>query len=431
MMNRVIALAVFLTFSHPIWIEGSNFACSIQSDSDVFVRDVLEVPNGGFLCAVNAGDGGLAKLDRSGNIAWIRRYSGPGNGLLVLDRTVDGGYILGGLRMMYPDPYDAWIIRTDAKCRTLWEKAYGGRRTEWVDTVKQTSDGGYIMGGFTTSFGHGNDAWIVKLDSTGHVTWERVFGAREREFCVATWEHPEGGYIAVSFVGSTGHGDVNVMKLDTAGNAVWQKNYGSPRAERPCSAAATFDGGCIICGVTAGYGSEKDAWVFKLGPDGQIEWQKRYGGAGTDLADSVRQTTDGGYVVCGSTLGDNAADSSAWMLRLDKQGEIASQKSFVCAGYYGRLTFIMETSRQGIIAAGYLESQLPPWGFDSLVLSLSGNLTMPAIDCPYLASTSVVAKETESISSPSTWILRSTHCEVNETMTPATETSFAVIGFCQ
>ena len=125
---------------------------------------------------------------------------------------------------------------------------------------------------------------------------------------------------------SVGAGDADfwILKLDPQGEIEWQKTYGGPRFDLAHSIQQTQDGGYVVGGWTRSYGAgEEDVWVLKLDPDGEIEWQKTYGGAGFDSAHSIRQTEDGGYVIAGETESFGAGGTDVWVLKLDANGEIS------------------------------------------------------------------------------------------------------------
>ena len=161
------------------------------------------------------------------------------------------------------------------------------------------------MAGGTYSFGAGDrDAWVLKLDSAGTVTWQKTYGGANVDFPYSIQQTSDNGYIMAGYTESFDEGDRDawVLKLDTTGAITWQKTYGGVNEDYVTFIQQTSDGGYVMAGLTQSFGAgDSDAWALKLDTTGAITWQKTYGGA-TDYksADSIRQTQDGG-VYCSRT----------------------------------------------------------------------------------------------------------------------------------
>jgi hypothetical protein len=211
-----------------------------------------------------------------------------------------------------------------------WQKCLGGTLNEIATSIQQTFDGGYIAAGKTqsndgdVSGNHGgDDIWVVKIDSSGNIRWQKSLGGSDYEFTSSPIQQTsDGGYI-VAGVSESNDGDVTghhydyvnniysddywVVKLDTIGNIQWQKCLGGSFSNGACSIQQTSDGGYIVAGasssndgdVTGNHGN-MDYWLVKLNNSGNIQWQKSLGGLGDDFdVFSVRQTYDKGYIVSG------------------------------------------------------------------------------------------------------------------------------------
>jgi predicted secreted protein len=180
-----------------------------------------------------------------------------------------------------------------------WQKTYGG---SWDDvrSFQQTIDGGYIVAGWTGSFGAGgDDIWILKLSSTGDIEWQKTYGGSEYDRALSVQQTSDGGYIIAGKTDSFGAegGDTWVLKLSSAGEIEWQKTFGGSSDDYASSIQETSDGGYIIAGKTDSFGAGgDDTWVLKLSSAGEIEWQKTYGGSSDDYASSIQETSDGGYM---------------------------------------------------------------------------------------------------------------------------------------
>ncbi len=207
--------------------------------------------------------------------------------------------------------YDVWILKLDANGNVVWQKTYGGADYDHAYSIQQTSDGGYIVAGETWSswsFGaeRNGDAWVLKLDANGNVQWQKRYGGADSDIASFIQQTSDGGYIVAGRTDYFGAGDFDfdvwVLKLDANGNVQWQKRYGGPGWDWASSIQQTSDGGYIVAGYTDSFGAGYfDVWVLKLDASGNVQWAKTYGGADYDHANSIQQTSDGGYIVAGET----------------------------------------------------------------------------------------------------------------------------------
>ncbi|MFA6336440.1 MAG: hypothetical protein WCX23_00500 [Candidatus Paceibacterota bacterium] len=202
-----------VSWSKIIEISGIDFAYSAQQTSD-----------GGYVLAgKSAFDGFLViKLDSSGNVSWSKFFNGDGM-TYSIRQTSDGGYVLAG----YTDDYgagdsDLIVIKLDSSGNVSWSKIIGGPGSDNVFSAQQTSDGGYVLAGETSSYGAGgSDSFIIKLDSSGNVSWSKTFGGPGSEAISSIQQTSDGGYIAAGYTNSYGAGgyDSFIIKLDSSGNA--------------------------------------------------------------------------------------------------------------------------------------------------------------------------------------------------------------------
>ena len=269
-------------------------------------------------------------------VQWARTY-GFSNSETATDirATSDGGFVLSGSIGKYVTGVvlaaQALVVRLDANGNILWQRNYGGVGGEAFSAIRPTADGGYIVAGYTTSFGSGDlDAWVLKLDNAGNVTWQRAYGGTSSDVANVVEPTPDGGYVVAGYTASYGavNQDAWILKLAANGDVVWQKAYGGGGSAN--SIQPTSDGGHIVAGYTQSYGAGiADAWVLKLDAAGDISWQRTYGSGFHDEAKSVRQVADGGYVVAGHwgfnyLLGNNWY-GEAWVMRLDPAGNLIWQ----------------------------------------------------------------------------------------------------------
>jgi hypothetical protein len=213
-----------------------------------------------------------------------------------------------------------------------WASTYGGVFYDSVFSIQQTQDGGYIALGETYSFGAGDyDILVMKLDSAGAVTWQKAYGGSSRESAHSIGQTTDGGYILAGGTHSfgTGERDAWILKLDSAGAVTWQKTYGGSSSEFAYSIQQTSDGGYILAGGTNSFGAGTWAiWVLKLDAIGSVDWQKIYNGtAGQKWANSIQQTEDKGFIIGGvnePSVGINGSNGDAFILKLDSSGSSGS-----------------------------------------------------------------------------------------------------------
>ncbi len=232
-----------------------------------------------------------------------------------------------------------------------WARTYGGSGVDHDYSFQQTSDGGYIVAGSTGSLTE-TDLWVLKVDSNGNIEWQKTYGGSKTDFARSIQQTNDGGYIVGGNTNSYGAGgrDVWILKLYSDGDIEWQRTYGGTQNDTALSIEQTSDGGCIVAGGTMSfiYG-ERDVWVLKLSSTGDIEWQKTYGGSDLDSAYSIQETNDGGYIVAGYTGPTQYEDF--WVLKLSSTGNIEWQRTYGGSNSdWGRS--IQQTNDGGYIVIG-------------------------------------------------------------------------------
>jgi hypothetical protein len=266
-------------------------------------KSVQQTSDGGYiivgeLCdSLNPTGVYLIKINLSGGTQWSQIYLG-GEGFSV-QQTSDSGYIIAGYRNVNDD---VWLIKTNASGDTLWTKAYGGANYDWGYSVQQTSDSGYIIAGTTSSFGSGNnDVYLIKTDVLGDTLWTKTYGGTNSDEGYSVQQTSDGGYIIAGYTRSFGPGsyDVYLIKTNASGDTFWTKTYGGTNDDEGHSVQQTSDGGYIIAGYT-GTG-DLDVFLIKTNAFGETLWTRTYGGRYNDAGFSIQQTSDGGYVIAGVT----------------------------------------------------------------------------------------------------------------------------------
>jgi len=351
-------------------------------------NEIEQTSDGGYIVAgftESFGAGGLdvwvARFDANGNVIWERSYGGSGlDNSFSVRQTSDGGFIVAGVTQSFgAGIQDAWVLRLDPDGNVLWQRMLGGSGDDGAVEVQQTSDGGYIVAGHTLSFGAGAlDTWIIKLDTTGNVIWQKASGGSLFDRAFSVRQTFDGGYIVAGYADSqTGggiSGDASVLRLDALGNVIWHRTYGGDNGDAANSVRQTSDGGFIVAGFTISFGAGGffgDTWVLRLDPDGNVVWQKSYGRPGSDNGFQIAQTLDGGFVVAGFTESFGAGSADAWVLRLDPSGNVVWQNTY--GGPLEDLAISAQpTTDGGVLVAGSTES-FGAGASDAWILRLDAN----------------------------------------------------------
>lgn len=271
----------------------------------------------------------LLKVKVNGDTAWAKTYGSWGNdqGKEIIP-TSDGNYMIVGWSNNTGGPnYEAWLIKIKPDGEVIWDKKYGGVNKDYGNSVKQTPDGGYIMLGNTFSFGSNGDAYLVKTDPLGAVEWSKNYGGANMDEGISVIANTDGTYTFCVRDSSTLNADVNVqvIKTDASGGIIWNKNYGGSQKDTDKMIQPTSDGGYVVAAITRSFPWNKmglpDMWILKLNADGDTLWSRGYGGQDNEHCYSVRQTTDGGYIAVGKTESFSAEDGIMF-LKLNPLGRL-------------------------------------------------------------------------------------------------------------
>lgn len=328
------------SFEYPFYIQQT-------ADLGYIIGGTTSSNNGNVVGNHGESDAWILKLDGSGNIVWKKTLGGSYiDDFSTIIQTNDGGYMIaaetqsndGDVLFNYSPFYkDVWLVKLDTNGNIAWQRTLGGDGLDDVSEIKQTSDGGFIFVGYSnstngdlTGISPTGGAWVVKIDSSGNIVWQNRF-SENQEFTKANSikQVSDGGYIIGGGRNSTSGFDYWVLKLDSSGIFQWQNSYGGSGGDFLIDIIQTLDGGYLAAGSSdsingdiIGNQGSLDVWALKISSTGNIQWQKPMGSSGDNYASSVKQTTDGGFIIAGST-NSNGGDVSGfhggtdfWVIKL-------------------------------------------------------------------------------------------------------------------
>jgi hypothetical protein len=278
----------------------------------------------------------LIKMDSVGNLKWSKTYGGTGNDFgHSMDKTKDGNFIILGHSSSFSKDYnDLCLIKIDEEGKVLWSKSYGLDASDYANSVQSTSDGGFIILAETINFignDKNSDILIVKVDAAGTIQWSKVFGGNNTDYGYSIEQTQDGGYIIGGETNSYGAGDWDyyLLKLKADGAVQWSKTYGESGTDFGRYAQQTPDGGYIIGGNTLNYKADGfDICLVKVDANGEIQWTRVYGGAGTDYLLNLKMAGEKGFVIVGYTNSSNLLSEDAFVMRFNHLGNIIWAKAY-------------------------------------------------------------------------------------------------------
>ncbi|QMU29146.1 T9SS type A sorting domain-containing protein [Adhaeribacter radiodurans] len=342
----------------------------LGGDSDTRLYKGITTPDGGYLFG---GSTHLQSIDddsyeflavrttSDGTKIWEKRFHGPGT-LADLIATPDGGYLLGGStvdikgRDKTENPRgksDYWLVKIDGDGNRVWDKTLGGSQIEELTSLVATPDGGYLVGGSSYSGQEGDksekgiiskynnptpDYWVVKLNAQGKKLWDKTFGGNERDNLKELIVAAEGGFLLAgdSFSDKSGNksepqisncndlqfgcSDYWIVRIDENGTKLWDKTLGTSNGENLARLVATSDGGYLLGGSSfANIDNDKsqfkrggsDYWVLKINRSGEKVWDKTYGGNGYENLSGLVTTADGSFLLGGTSISEVSGDKDA------------------------------------------------------------------------------------------------------------------------
>jgi hypothetical protein len=326
--------------------------------------------DGGYVIAGNtysfgAGESDiyLVKTDEYGDTVWTKTYGDSAADYAnALIEAGDGGYIIAGITETYDDQYSSiYLIKTDENGDSLWAKSYQKERYCRASDIKRTADGGYIVAGSVQkNRPETNDFLLLKTDSNGDSLWLRTYGGEERDGAVAVLQTADKGYIVTGFTESFGQGseDIYTVKTDSNGIMIWDTTYGGTGKDIAVDIIHASDDGFMIAGYTNSYGAGyEDVYLIKINETGDTLWTKTYGGESSDYTRAIQSTTEGGYILAGNsnTYATEAWGYDAYAIKTDENGDTLWTRVFGGGSVDGFMN-VEHTTDNGYVFVGYTHS---------------------------------------------------------------------------
>lgn len=337
------------------------------------------------------------------DIQWEKSYGGrQADYLFDVQPTADYGFILAGSSLSLKSgnktetangDLDYWIWKMDEHGTEDWQKSFGGSGSDFLQGIKNTRDGGFILAGTSDSpkgagkkgdCRGGNDYWIIKLNAKGSEEWQQTYGGNGQDDLLSISQTADGGYIVGGSSSSGKNGDKTdnsrgnmdywILKLDGNGIMEWQKSFGGEYADLLRALSPTADGGYILGGysnspqskdkTSDNLGEGGDYWILKLDSRGMIEWQQTLGGDQDDQLYALQQTSDNGYIIGGNSNSGatalksktNRNGSDIWIVKLDEQGSVLWQETYDF-GKSDMLASIVENEDHSLLMGGYTKNK--------------------------------------------------------------------------
>ncbi|QMU29526.1 T9SS type A sorting domain-containing protein [Adhaeribacter radiodurans] len=423
-----ITFLIFLSFSFSTPAQNIQWDKTIGGDQMDYLYSVQQTKDGGYILGgssesgisgdktqsrkskTSGADYWVVKLNADGSKSWDKTFGGTKDDqLIAVQPTPDGGYLLGGYSTSENNGNksapskggaDYWIVKIDAQGNKVWDKSYGGNAGEILTLIQPTKEGGYILGGSSTSGINGDktessrggaDFWFLKIDTYGNKLWDKTIGSRAIDHLSAFYQTSDGGFIlggspsadigGEKSENSKGYNDFWVVKLNADGSKAWDKTIGGEGNEILYAILQTLDGGYILGGwsnsepagdKTASKKGDSDYWVVKLNAKGTIQWDKTYGGKGVDELKTMQPTRDGGFILAGDSKSDKSIDKSEdnrdptfddygehstdfWLVKIKADGTELWDKT-LGTSEFDLLTSLQQTSNGGYILGGYSSS---------------------------------------------------------------------------
>lgn len=394
MQKRIVKYLsiIFILFTHLSLSAQNQFQFTIGRPHNETSHSIIQLNDGKYIVCGHSLDLGVSdifviKFSSNGVIDWSKSINGPWAGLhnFKIIKTIDGGFVISGhTSLSGATSIDIYIVKLDANGNVQWTKQIGSPETDYGRSIIQTSDGGYIVTGYTNTNGStNNDVLILRLNSAGDYIWGKTLGGSNNDIAYSIISSQDNGYILTGSTTSFGAGgnDFLVVKLDVNGSVLWGKTIGESGNEVAYSVIQTQDNGYVFSGYTNSFNNESDLFTVKLDILGNLIWTRVVGGSLNDYGRSILQTTNNDFIICGET-NSFSSTQDVYLVKLNPAGLLITSKVISINGIETSNS-IIQTLDGGFITSGSTNSS-GAGGLDFLItkfdinLNTCSNLIQPA-----------------------------------------------------
>jgi predicted secreted protein len=274
----------------------------------------------------------LVKTDSNGTMQWNKTYGGTGDSeAYAMIKTGDGGYLLAGYTTTSGVAgRQILLVKTDSNGNMIWNQTFGGSGDNVANAVIQTSDGGYAVAGSTDAAGAGgNDFYLIKVNADGSMEWSGTYGGVGDDYAYSLDQSSDGGYLLAgySYSFSDGYDNFWLVKTDSNGNLMWNQTYDGGSDSEASALIQTSDEGYAVAGSIQSSSGEAE-WLVKTDASGNPQWNQTYAASGDNYATSLIQTSDGGYALGGYTDAVGAGGYDFYLIKTTSTGTILIHSSF-------------------------------------------------------------------------------------------------------
>jgi hypothetical protein len=301
---------------------------------------LIQTADGGFALAgttISFGDGEsdfwLMRTDENGDSLWSHNFGGEDiDGCTAIIQTADEGFAMGGTTYSFGSGGgDFWLLKTDENGDSLWSRTFGGEDDERCDALIQTADGGFALGGETTSFGARlNDVWLVKTDENGDSLWSSRFGGMLYDYCFSLVQTGDGGLALAGWTQSgASNTDLLLLRTDENGNRLWSRTYGGVDYDYCFALIRMEDNGFALGGFTESFGAgREDVYLVRTNDEGIATWSRSFGGSDNDVCYTLCETTGGAIALAGWTDSYGAGEEDFWLVKTSENGDSIWSQTF-------------------------------------------------------------------------------------------------------
>jgi len=341
-------------------LDDIDFEHTFGGTDHEYGRCVRQTTDGGYVVAGYTSSGNndvyVLKTDENGIAIWNKTFGGTGYDYAqCFDFTENEGLIITGYTNSTGN-YDVYLLRTDGNGNEVWNRTFGGTGSDVGYSIRTVSDGGFVVAGYTNSFGAGlADVYLLKTDADGNLAWSKTFGGTDYDYSQSVDLTGDGGFVIAGYTYSSGAGvaDVYLLKTDADGNLAWSKTFGGTQYDYGQSVVQTSDGGFVIAGYTNSFGAGSyDVYLVKTYENGSMLWSRTFGGTSSDIGQSVQQTSDGGFIIAGYTSSYGTGGYDVYLLRTDGNGNELWHRTFGGVNSDYSMS-VRQTTDGGFVITGY------------------------------------------------------------------------------